>query len=717
MSPPTRCQSLTAALTWLALSASAVAQQISPSNNSADLFPASDAPRYTLNSTLWANVSVELAALGPYNAVSHRSFVSTDVNGHLIPINAANANSDFKSQLPNFFYISCDPEDYNGGNIPADEVFRIAINNNEAYLIVLYSRTSNHCLATNLEQLPEIFSVMTTTSSRVADQLASLDLTSPLDGPTATLLPDMSSFSNQTGNQPWSGGNTSTAWTNRSPTTAVAMIILYSITGVITALFITIIVTGAIRAHRHPERYGPRNVMGRGRQSRAKGIARAMLDTIPIVKFGDRNDGSGGAGAAAVQKAPSVSGTSHGDANRDIEMTGGMTRESGTDGDSPVAGKEVTAKGAAADTTTTEIVPTPIDEEPKTLAATPPQTNSSSAAPATGATTSEAATTSPSASTTDTTSPNTEPPPTTTNTAATTSPTTCSSCTDDFELGADVRVLPCNHHFHPECVDPWLLNVSGTCPLCRIDLRPPTSDDPDLNEEALGGSDDARRSGSIQNPEAALFRVRPAGRYHGLGGLGGIGQPGMVVYDARPPVTAGFRAGEDFIMASSLRSGRSRGTRRRSSAAGVPAESNQGNGAPASGTATSTGAFASLRQALASSNQQERIAALRDFAAVSRREARQGAASSSSNTTAGGNSSASTVAIRAEEHQLSIAQRLRERLRVRTERRGSSSLASTIIGGPNFRQPGGRGAEYTVDDEGPTLGQIRSREHVGGRPL
>lgn len=41
----------------------------------------------------------------------------------------------------------------------------------------------------------------------------------------------------------------------------------------------------------------------------------------------------------------------------------------------------------------------------------------------------------------------------------------CSICTDDFCTGEDVRVLPCNHKFHPACVDPWLLNVSGTCPL------------------------------------------------------------------------------------------------------------------------------------------------------------------------------------------------------------------------------------------------------------
>ena len=41
----------------------------------------------------------------------------------------------------------------------------------------------------------------------------------------------------------------------------------------------------------------------------------------------------------------------------------------------------------------------------------------------------------------------------------------CSVCVEDFEKGQDVRVLPCKHRFHPECIDPWLLNVSGTCPL------------------------------------------------------------------------------------------------------------------------------------------------------------------------------------------------------------------------------------------------------------
>ena len=41
----------------------------------------------------------------------------------------------------------------------------------------------------------------------------------------------------------------------------------------------------------------------------------------------------------------------------------------------------------------------------------------------------------------------------------------CSVCVEDFVKGQDIRVLPCQHKFHPECIDPWLLNVSGTCPL------------------------------------------------------------------------------------------------------------------------------------------------------------------------------------------------------------------------------------------------------------
>ncbi len=71
-----------------------------------------------------------------------------------------------------------------------------------------------------------------------------------------------------------------------SSTTAVAMIVLYVITGIVTFLFLFVVISGAVRAARNPHRYGPRARNGR-RQTRAKGLARAVLDTFPIMKFGE----------------------------------------------------------------------------------------------------------------------------------------------------------------------------------------------------------------------------------------------------------------------------------------------------------------------------------------------------------------------------------------------------------------------------------------------
>lgn len=46
---------------------------------------------------------------------------------------------------------------------------------------------------------------------------------------------------------------------------------------------------------------------------------------------------------------------------------------------------------------------------------------------------------------------------------------TCPICIVDFEEGDDLRVLPCEgkHCFHQACVDPWLLKLSSSCPICR----------------------------------------------------------------------------------------------------------------------------------------------------------------------------------------------------------------------------------------------------------
>ena len=44
-------------------------------------------------------------------------------------------------------------------------------------------------------------------------------------------------------------------------------------------------------------------------------------------------------------------------------------------------------------------------------------------------------------------------------------PTSCPVCQEDFVESASVRILPCGHIYHRRCIDPWLLDFSGTCPL------------------------------------------------------------------------------------------------------------------------------------------------------------------------------------------------------------------------------------------------------------
>jgi hypothetical protein len=44
-------------------------------------------------------------------------------------------------------------------------------------------------------------------------------------------------------------------------------------------------------------------------------------------------------------------------------------------------------------------------------------------------------------------------------------PNSCSICTGDFVESENVRILPCGHIYHQRCIDPWLLDCAGTCPL------------------------------------------------------------------------------------------------------------------------------------------------------------------------------------------------------------------------------------------------------------
>lgn len=57
--------------------------------------------------------------------------------------------------------------------------------------------------------------------------------------------------------------------------------------------------------------------------------------------------------------------------------------------------------------------------------------------------------------------------------SATFAQSTCPICLDDFEPNeSQVRELPCRHIFHVDCIDPFLLNNSSLCPICKQSVLP-----------------------------------------------------------------------------------------------------------------------------------------------------------------------------------------------------------------------------------------------------
>ncbi|RKP34239.1 hypothetical protein BJ085DRAFT_7432, partial [Dimargaris cristalligena] len=48
----------------------------------------------------------------------------------------------------------------------------------------------------------------------------------------------------------------------------------------------------------------------------------------------------------------------------------------------------------------------------------------------------------------------------------------CHICLDPLTEGQLARQLPCQHTFHQECIDKWLVQFSSRCPLCKFNCDP-----------------------------------------------------------------------------------------------------------------------------------------------------------------------------------------------------------------------------------------------------
>jgi len=76
-------------------------------------------------------------------------------------------------------------------------------------------------------------------------------------------------------------------------------------------------------------------------------------------------------------------------------------------------------------------------------------------------------------------------------------PETCAVCIDDFKDGDKLRVLPCHHEYHVECIDLWLTTRKKFCPICKRNIS--GDEDADENTPLLEHTDNNNNSNSNSN--------------------------------------------------------------------------------------------------------------------------------------------------------------------------------------------------------------------------
>ncbi|KAK9480432.1 hypothetical protein V1514DRAFT_169777 [Lipomyces japonicus] len=258
--------------------------------------------------------------------------------------------------------------------------------------------------------------IATSTIGTAASQTPGVVTTTEFfDHHTSTPTSSSTASANANAASPSSGGSSS----------AMAMIVLYSVTGLISGFFLLIIILGAIRAHRHPERYQMTTSADGSTQrtNRARGLAKAVLDSIPLVKVPQLRADSRPGFPSAMPSA-SIGGRHNKGSQIGLDPNGEEVSRQvtvSTDQDSSsIDSKELMAAGTV--------------ETAETIT----ETNDNHGP-----------------------FPSTQMFPM----------ESCPICFESFQPGQELRLLPCHHGFHAACVDPWLLTTSSQCPLCRVDLN------------------------------------------------------------------------------------------------------------------------------------------------------------------------------------------------------------------------------------------------------
>ncbi|TPX68324.1 hypothetical protein SpCBS45565_g03208 [Spizellomyces sp. 'palustris'] len=86
----------------------------------------------------------------------------------------------------------------------------------------------------------------------------------------------------------------------------------------------------------------------------------------------------------------------------------------------------------------------------------------------------------------------------------------CPICLDQFEEGEPIReLLPCQHYFHNECIEPWLTQRKSICPMCRINLLETCGSPPVMPGVDLGDGLTAPRVEELTERRVTLRQDQP----------------------------------------------------------------------------------------------------------------------------------------------------------------------------------------------------------------
>jgi hypothetical protein len=221
-----------------------------------------------------------------------------------------------------------------------------------------------------------------------------------------------------------------------------AMIALYVIMGCISAMFALMIGMAARRAIRNPERYGRREGNeNEAAQTRAGGIAQALLDTFPVIKFNRRESPKSLHSDTEIEFRQLPHTDQQHDRRRSSTAHGhGYIKDQALH--SAVFPNGMSGRRSVADTMSLA-PPIRDDDDISVKSVEKGYTDSELHLPGAKA--------DPSTAMADLEGDQEEQ---------------CPICLIEFEEGDDVRVLPCEkeHVYHKTCIDPWLLDVSSSCP-------------------------------------------------------------------------------------------------------------------------------------------------------------------------------------------------------------------------------------------------------------